>query len=296
MRDDELLRHLLAGAPATADSLDAFRAAHVRDTAAVERPIDRALLGGVAADRLGFAFAAGYAAALHALVPGLRGVSASLAVTEEGPPHPRHVKTRLVADGDGWRLSGHKRRVTAAGDVVLVLARLDEDLALVRVERDRPGVEVRPLPEIAFVPEVPHAEIRFDGVRIEPADRLPGDGWTRWVKPFRTVEDLHVHGALLGFLLGAAARYDWPRPLRARLLALVATTRALAAFDPSEPTTHVALAGLLDAVASLVGELDFSNVDADFRARWTRDRPLLGVAGSARAARLERAWQALSAS
>ncbi len=293
MRDDEILRHLLAGAPPAAGALDDFWRAHVRDTAAVERPIDRALLGGAAADRLGFAFAAGYAAALHALVPDLRGVSASLAVTEEGPPRPRHVQARLVADGDGWRMTGHKRWVTAAGAVILALARAEEGLALVRVARDRPGVAVRPLPALPFVPEVPHAEIVFDAVRVEAADRLPGDGWTRWVKPFRTVEDVHVHGALLGFLSSAAARFGWPRPLRARLLAAVVTTRAVAALAPDDAATHVALAGLLDEVAALLAGVDLSSADADFRARWARDRPLLGVAGSARAARLERAWAAL---
>jgi alkylation response protein AidB-like acyl-CoA dehydrogenase len=293
---DEVLRRALKPGPAVEwPSLEAFWEAHVREVEALDAPVDRAILGGVAADRLGYAFAAGYAAALHALVPALRGVAASLAVTEQGPPHPRNVQARLAADGDGWRLTGHKRWITAPGAVLLVLARLDDELALVRVDRDRPGVDVRPLASLPFVPEIPHAEVHFTDVRVEPADRLPGDGWTRWVKPFRTVEDVHVHAALLGLLSATAARLGLPRPLRARIAAQLVGIRALAGLHPGAAATHVALAGAIDEAAALVAAFEPHLPEGEVRARWRRDLPLLGVAGTARAARLERAWQNLEA-
>ncbi len=53
-----------------------------------ETTVDRALAGGSAADRLGYAFASGYTEALRALVPGLTGVAA-LCATEEGGNQPR---------------------------------------------------------------------------------------------------------------------------------------------------------------------------------------------------------------
>ena len=39
---------------------------------------------------------------------------------------------------------------------------------------------------------------------VEPEEVLPGDGYLRYLKPFRTVEDLYVQAALLGCLLMGA--------------------------------------------------------------------------------------------
>ena len=58
--------------------------------------------------------------------------------------------------------------------------------------------------------------------------------------------------------------------------------------------THLALAGVLDTAARLVAEVEAAwralPIDAE-RTRWERDRALLMVAGKARAARREKAWQ-----
>src|SRR5687768_14026582 len=71
-----LLDALLAATPHAATSaLDWFAATTVTRTA---RPttIERALLGGALADRVAFAFAAGYTEALRYLVPSLDGIAA----------------------------------------------------------------------------------------------------------------------------------------------------------------------------------------------------------------------------
>jgi hypothetical protein len=66
----DLLSHLLRAPPAAAaaETVSEWwtRSAHVRRS--FERPIEAAVAGGLAADRLGFAFAAGYHAALSAIV------------------------------------------------------------------------------------------------------------------------------------------------------------------------------------------------------------------------------------
>ena len=47
------------------------------------------------------------------------------------------------------------------------------------------------------------------------ADLLPGDGYDIYLKPFRTIEDIHVHAALIGYLVGVARRLEAPlRPCR----------------------------------------------------------------------------------
>ena len=80
---DALLTRLLASSPpvlATA-TLDAWRLATTAHRATAASTIDRAALGGACADRRGFAFAAAYAEALHALVPSLGGRIAALCAT-----------------------------------------------------------------------------------------------------------------------------------------------------------------------------------------------------------------------
>ncbi|HUQ06996.1 MAG TPA: acyl-CoA dehydrogenase family protein [Kofleriaceae bacterium] len=260
-----------------------------------ERPIDRAVRGGYDADRVGAAFVAGYSGALRTLVPGAP-MRTSLCATESGGAHPKAIQTRLDADG---RLVGHKRWSTYAteAELLLVVATIGVDdagrnrLKLVRVAPGAPGVTITPMPPPPFAPEVAHAEVVLD-TRVSPGDILPGDGYTEYLKPFRTIEDIHVHGAMLGWMLGLAARHGWPRELAERLLAAVAALRTLAAAPPLAPATHLALAGAIATTRELVERAPWSTLDPDAHARWQRDRPLLEVAGKARAARLEAAWQA----
>lgn len=305
-----LFRALLRPEPARAhESAAAWWADHVATTAELARPIDRAIAGAAIVDRLGYAFAGGYAAALAALVPALdRDRLASLAATEEGGAHPRAIATTLSRqEGDRWVLRGRKRWVTLGpeGGTLLVVARLAAPppgapadrptLRVVRVDARAPGVTIEPLAHMPFVPEIPHASVVLDGVAVRDDDLLPGDGYDAYLKPFRTIEDVHVHAALLAWLLAIAARAGWPRALSERLLAVLAATRALAASDPSAPETHVALAGAIAETRAVIDACEpaWERVDPALRARWQRDRALLDVASKARAARLERAWARL---
>jgi len=185
--------------------------------------------------------------------------------------------------------------------VLLVVASEGEDeagrnrLALVRVPADRAGVSLRPLPPVAFVPEVGHAALRLCDVRVEPAERLPGDGYERYLKPFRTVEDCHVHGALCGWLLQVGRRCGWPRAVLEEVLLLLCALRPLALAPPGDAAVHVALGGVLAGTARLLRELEplWQQVEEETRRLWERDRPLLSVAGRAREQRLAAAWERL---
>jgi hypothetical protein len=305
---DALLRFVLdpALAPPATDDLRAWWDATAGRRAAWADPFDRAFAGGACADRLGFAFAAGYAEALRALVPDLPpGSITALCATEEGGAHPRAIRARLAEAGPGrYELSGRKKWATVASvaSSLLVVASTGEEggknrLRVVRVRADAPGVRLHPT-AAPFVPEIPHAEVELDGVAATDADVLPGDGYDAYLKPFRTIEDVHVHAALAGYLIGVARRRRLPREHAERLLALAVATRGLAHADPRAATTHAALAGVIDLAGRLVGELEpvwsaaAGAGDGEW-SRWQRDRGLLRVAGNARAARRERAWSIL---
>jgi acyl-CoA dehydrogenase len=74
-------------------------------------PIEQAIAGGFDADRVGWAFASGYQAALRALVPDLASDAlAALCVTEETGNQPRDVRTVFTARADGGAsITGSKR-------------------------------------------------------------------------------------------------------------------------------------------------------------------------------------------
>jgi hypothetical protein len=107
------------------------------------------------------------------------------------------------------------------------------------------------------------------------------------------VEDVHVIGAALAWVGATGARAGWPDAVLQRLAALLALARTLAGEPPSRPEVHVALAGLLDGVASVLEEAPWERVDAPIRDRWERDRALLRVAQTAREARRAKAWETL---
>lgn len=308
----ELGARLFAVRPSAAaaeTSLPAFWARHRVDVADVERPIDRAVIGGVAADRIGWAFLAGYQAALCALVPSRDPARlGALCVTEAGGAHPRAVLSELHrAAAGGFTLSGHKRWSTTVPhvDALLVVARdgLDAEgrprLRVAAIDARRPGVRFEAMPSPPFVPEIPHGEVFLESVAVADDELLPGDGYLRYVKPFRTIEDLHVNAGVLGYLLGAAGRHGARQSLSERILCAIVCVRGLAAEDPSAAAPHLALAGLLALVRPLVDELvahlgSLSGADAAAEhARLLRDLALLAVAAKAREQRRVNAWALL---
>ena len=280
--------------------LNAYWTGHGEYVADVARPIDRAVLGGLRADRVGYAFVAGYRNALQVLAPMLIGNEiVSLCATEAGGNQPRAIETRL----ENGVLNGRKRWATLGGRAtsLLIVASTGQEngrnrLKVVRVRSDQKGVRVVRMDEAPFVPEIPHAEVHLDDVHVSESDILPGDGYDAYLKPFRTVEDLHVHAALIGYLVGVARRSSWPRERIEELTSLVASVRSLADEEPLAPSTHVALAGFLTAAHFALERFEplWGQVDEGTRMRWNRDRMILNVAAKAREARREAAWRRLA--
>jgi acyl-CoA dehydrogenase len=294
--------------PTPMPSRDTWWARHraiVRETPV---PIEQAILGGFAADRMGYAFASGYESALRALVPDLPADRvASLCVTERAGAHPRAVEARLEpAAGGGYRLTGRKRWATLSGKGVLLLvaasAGADERgrnrLRVARVDGTAAGVTLRPMPETPFVPEINHDEIELASVVVAEGDLLPGDGFERYVRPFRTVEDMHVQAAVLAYLVREVRLHGMARGLAERLSALLVTLGGLAAMGPGSPEVHVALAGTLELGRGLIAEVDqvWARTESPAHARWERDRLLLTVATEVRERRRLRAWERLAGS
>jgi len=303
---DALVRDATTDRPAKAYAdVRAFIATLDASTQALTSTVARAARGAAPADRLGYAFVAGYFAALSGL-----GKSAeerlrfsrrtAVAATEVSGVHPRNIAAAVEArPGVGLTLRGDKTFVTLAevADTFMVIARngtspADEHgrlkLVALLIPADRDGVRIEPKPKTSFAPEVPHSRVRFEDVSIEPSDMLPGDGWADWLKPFRTAEDTHVAAAAAAYLLAAARRGSVLPAVIGDLSAVLAIALTVEREGWSSVGGHLALVGAFEglrrAFDMVVAGLEEDGAE---RRRLARDVLLLGVAETARAKRTE---------
>ncbi|MBB2496631.1 acyl-CoA dehydrogenase family protein [Aquipseudomonas ullengensis] len=258
-------------------------------------PLSLAVLGGRLAATPGLAFLAGYQGALRALWPAAPRSLGALCVTENRSTRPADMATRLT----GLHLSGRKDFVTAAeaADWLLVVAREEEDgaspqLAMGVVRNGDPGVRIEQLPALPLMPDISHGRLHLDHAHCE---RLPGDGWDAYAKPFRSIEDLHVLAALCAWLYGVGQDCEWPQDVQLRLLGLLAACAEVARLCPSAASSHLLLAGLFAQFKALRVDLDaaFASGPAEWFALWRRDGGVLEIARTAREKRLEKALATL---
>src|SRR5260221_9404342 len=93
------------------------------------------------------------------------------------------------------------------------------------------------MPATKFVPEVPHAQLEFRNLALSDADLLPGDGYASYVKPFRTIEDIHVQAAVLSYLMREGQRLSWPQDWLQRLPPLLTPLGKNSDQPPPPPPT-----------------------------------------------------------
>lgn len=258
-------------------------------------PFELAVLGGRLAATPGLAFLAGYQGALRLLWPSAPQSLGALCVTESRSTRPADMQTRVT----GLSLSGRKDFVTAAdaADWLLVAAREDAEgqpprLALVVVRNGAPGVRIETLPSLPLMPDIPHARLHLDAAHCE---RLAGDGWDAYVKPFRSIEDLHVLAAIGGWLLGIGRDSGWPDALQLRLLGLLGSAAEVSRLCATSPVMHLMLAGLFAQFDGLRPELEAALAEGpqEWASLWQRDQGLLAIASGPRAKRLEKARASL---
>lgn len=275
------------------------RAADAADTDGTSTAA-RALAAVLVSDRIGFAVLGGYEAAMRRLLAPKAVRRASFCVTEAGGgAHPSATTTRIENRGDAWFVTGVKSFATLAShaEVFIVIGATGaaeagrKPLRAALIERGAPGLVLAPRAALPFVPEVPHCALELTDVRA--TELLPGDGYERYVKPFRTVEDAHVTLAVTGYALAEATAHGWDQTSLRAVIGELATIADDA--DPTLAETHRALDAALGRARVALEGLPWDRAPGDIGARWLRDRAILDVASKARAKRAERARERLDA-
>ena len=257
-------------------------------------PFELAVLGGKAMPTPGLAFLAGYQAALRVLWPSAPESLGALCASEKRSVRPADMHMRL--DLEALRLNGSKDFVTGGheADWLLVAARSEApgeapQISLAVVYPGEPGVRLAPLPALPLMPEVGHARLHLEQALCE---RLAGDGWDAYVKPFRTLEDLYVLSALTAWLYGIGRGNGWSQGLMLRLLALLAGCAEGSRQSPESPACHLLLGGLFAQFGEMRDEINkaLAESEGEWANLWMRDQGILEIASAARAKRLAKAW------
>jgi hypothetical protein len=165
-------------------------------------------------------------------------------------------------------------------------------IRMMKVDSNAPGVSITPM-KINLVPEISHCELAFTNVTVSKSDLLSGDGYEDYIKPFRTVEDLHISAAMLGYLFRNACRYVWDREIRQRILGCIFTIRNLTLSPPGAPSVHIVTGDALRQVKELIKVTEplWEKVSEEKKEAWNRDKVLMNIAHKARNRRLQTAWE-----
>jgi hypothetical protein len=283
-----------------------------------EGPFTAAVAAALRADRVAWAFFAGYQGAMQAAFPDRLPFASpprmAVMCANESGRKLTEIETRLEAlaggeraEGGAWRLVGTKSwSLVGLGEAdVFVLAKRADgppsgpgSLVVVHLAQSAHGVVQGEPRSQAFVPELPHAALHFNDVPVSAQQIVPGDGYADHIKPFRLREDVFVSGCVLAHLLAHGHRMAWPSPWRQRCVAAVTLLGQCAALPPAEERAIVLTAGAASFAAEVFDEAEglWSPADAEIAARWRRDKPLLAGGRDARRQRAVKAWAQVDAS
>lgn len=305
---DWLLSEGRSIATKTYPEFDSFRQAFYRESESWEAPVDRAVVGGAVSDCIAFAFAASYCSALQCLVPDLpKNAITCFCITEEGGAHPRAIKSQLVPSGNNadkgktFTLNGKKKYVTCAMEADLFLVAASDgvrddgknSIRMMKIDSKTPGIRIVPMKDLHLVPEISHGELIFTDVNIFETDLLPGDGYIDYIKPFRTIEDLHISAGILGYLFRNACKYDWGTDIKESILGRIVSVGTLALSSPNAPGVHIVTGDVLKQIKDLFKQLEpcWEKVGGEAKKAWDRDKTLMNIADKARTRRLQTAWE-----
>jgi acyl-CoA dehydrogenase len=253
------------------------------------------------ADRLAWAFFSGYQAAIRSAFPGALPAATVAAFCVQEPGRKiSEITTTLDEHAGGLLLQGHKGWLLADPQdfVLFVLARRaghskgPGSLAVVSIPFQSDGISRGPVRAQAMVPELAHAEVRFDAVSLLATRVLPGDGYADYAKPFRVLEDIHVTGCALAYLFAEGRAAAWPAPWAQRCVAAIAGLESCSRLDPGDARTHIVTAGTLSFAGAVIRESEQHWRDDQGRARdrWQRDNSILALGKEARRQRAIQSW------
>lgn len=243
------------------------------------------------ATSIGQAFAIGYRCALQALLPELKQDQwAAFCATELKGNHPKQIETHVNGEGI---IHGHKTFVSMGtkAQQLIVLAKAGEQdarpvLKAVLVNAAQDEMRISDMPDLGMIPDIPHGQLMISGARGEV---LSGDGYLKYSKRFRTLEDVHVLASFVSFIISMVVRYKLSDGLLTRGVYLLQGCADHSLQDSA--SQHLVLDEGFKLFDEWVVEFEksLSELPDSFSDAWERDRKLFHIAGKARQKRAQNA-------
>lgn len=275
----------------------------------IDDPFARLVHIAMRADRRTTAAAAGHQAALFRLFPDQPpGHITAFCVSEEGGARPMAIESTLREGPNGILiLTGEKKWgsmspdadtlfIAASSGVETIDGRERNRIRMVGIPADRDGIRLTPRTYGDIETELRIADLSLRDVEVHADEVKPGDGFQRFVKPFRLIEDVFgCAGTQIGvFCLGR--RNGWNAERLEDLLGLITQAWAISRGDMASPPAVLAMAAYFRRSNEVWTSLreEWTKATEDECARWSPEHGLLGIAQKARDIGRERAWAAVS--
>jgi len=273
--------------------------------------IDRAIIGGVLADRMAYAFLSGYENALQNHFTILPAQSlAAFCVSEKGGSRPKAMKTTLSQghNADTYILNGQKSFVTCADEAqwLIIAATLTEadksktdmevstrpNIKLALIDANTLGLTFTVSTELPFIPEIRKGSLELKDVKVTADNILPGDGYSHYVKPFSCIESIYIMAATSAFLFRLACLFDWPKTLQEQVLSTLLNIKHLEEGDMCSPATEIMVSGVKAQLKHITETSKplWDKLPEQHQHRLQRDCGMLLMSDKNHLTRLERAW------
>lgn len=282
----------------TCSSMQDWFAHHKAYTKDIGDSLARAMIGGAYFRQVSFAFASAYQSALENMFDLDQSVMGALCHNEKGVKKPREMQTRIYEARGELQLDAKKGFVSGGIDAqTLFVSAVDQrpsgdgKIVLLQLNNTNNALKLEALSPLPFVPELSHAKFLYEGLSIKQDCILEGDGYSDYIKPFRTEEDLHILAALCGQRIAIAFEFK-QQPFVEQGIAIAIALLGLQTADRSAPSTHLALAGIKQQLHTLFEQHD-QTLEAhlpEFARAWKRDKALLSLAETAQKIRSQTAW------
>jgi acyl-CoA dehydrogenase len=318
--------------PASFEDMSTWFQAHQTLTASIENSIERSIISGLNCAQLSFVFSGAYQSAMECMFSAERNKIAAFCHTERGVLKPRDMQTRFArASGSGsgsgsettletdtFSCSGTKHFVSGGQQAQsLFVSAIAEDGLTVKVLKLDPtqeGVHIEPAAALPFLPELSHGTLSLNKAQCRATDIMEGDGYSNYIKPFRTCEDLHILAGIGAYRLklawqqlaltkeqpssGQLAPVECKQENQAlvqSLLHQLFSIHALSQQPFNDPLMHLALADTKQKLEAALTRHDktFAQELPEVFVLWERDKALLLLADKAQKTRTISAWQTI---
>lgn len=285
-----------------------FLQATLPPTSEVDDPFERLVHVAMRVDRRTTASAAGHQAAIYRLFPDMpSGHITAFCVSEEGGARPTAIQSTLREKESGALvLNGEKKWGTMSPDadtlfvaastgVETVDGRERNQIRMVGIPADRSGIELTPRTYGDVESELRIADLSLHDVEVHPGEVKDGDGFQRYVKPFRLIEDVFGCAATQIGVFCLGRRNGWRTETLEDLLGLITHAWAIAQTDMAAPPAVLTMAAYFRRSSDVWQSLreDWQSASDEERLRWSPESGLLEVAQKARDLGRERAWTAV---